>query len=233
MQESRCLFSVEGFNKKDIYHHGIKGQKWGIRRYQNPDGTLTPEGKLRYGAHNLVKKGDSTYLKKGSVVRRVSLASDDPTRMDRKYVSISPEDHDKWEDYLGQGYRDMGYASYNQTYTTTKDLKVATKVEQGKIFVDMIKDDDYYNKFLSNTYDINEKKYGTSSPPVMSIAVAQNIAENTEAGKQFVNKLKDMNYDAIFDTYGTSVSENPLIILDPDKNLKKEGDPTLTKPNLR
>ena len=31
-----------------IYHFGIKGQKWGIRRYQNPDGSLTPEGKKRY-----------------------------------------------------------------------------------------------------------------------------------------------------------------------------------------
>lgn len=31
-----------------IYHHGIKGQKWGIRRYQNSDGSLTPAGKKRY-----------------------------------------------------------------------------------------------------------------------------------------------------------------------------------------
>lgn len=31
-----------------LIHYGTKGQKWGIRRYQNPDGTLTPEGKLRY-----------------------------------------------------------------------------------------------------------------------------------------------------------------------------------------
>ena len=28
-----------------LMHHGIKGQKWGIRRYQNPDGTLTEAGK--------------------------------------------------------------------------------------------------------------------------------------------------------------------------------------------
>ena len=30
-----------------LSHHGIKGQKWGIRRYQNEDGSLTSEGKER------------------------------------------------------------------------------------------------------------------------------------------------------------------------------------------
>lgn len=33
----------------EIKHHGIKGQKWGVRRYQNEDGTLTNAGKKRYG----------------------------------------------------------------------------------------------------------------------------------------------------------------------------------------
>ena len=32
----------------ELYHHGIIGQKWGIRRYQNMDGSLTPAGKKRY-----------------------------------------------------------------------------------------------------------------------------------------------------------------------------------------
>lgn len=31
-----------------LAHHGIKGQKWGVRRYQNADGSLTPEGIKRY-----------------------------------------------------------------------------------------------------------------------------------------------------------------------------------------
>lgn len=31
----------------EIYHHGIKGMRWGVRRYQNPDGSLTPAGKKR------------------------------------------------------------------------------------------------------------------------------------------------------------------------------------------
>lgn len=30
---------------RELYHHGIKGQKWGVRRYQNEDGTLTDAGK--------------------------------------------------------------------------------------------------------------------------------------------------------------------------------------------
>lgn len=35
-------------NSEYLAHHGILGQKWGVRRYQNPDGTLTEEGKKRY-----------------------------------------------------------------------------------------------------------------------------------------------------------------------------------------
>lgn len=33
------------YSSDELYHHGIKGQKWGIRRFQNEDGSFTEEGK--------------------------------------------------------------------------------------------------------------------------------------------------------------------------------------------
>lgn len=33
--------------QNELYHHGVKGQRWGVRRYQNADGSLTPAGKKR------------------------------------------------------------------------------------------------------------------------------------------------------------------------------------------
>lgn len=38
-----------------LIHHGIKGQKWGIRRFQNEDGSLTEAGKKRYGINDFGK----------------------------------------------------------------------------------------------------------------------------------------------------------------------------------
>ena len=38
------------YENEHLAHYGIKGQKWGLRRFQNSDGTLTAEGKVRYGS---------------------------------------------------------------------------------------------------------------------------------------------------------------------------------------
>lgn len=41
-----------------LSHHGIMGQKWGVRRYQNKDGTLTPEGRRHYNIQEINRMGE-------------------------------------------------------------------------------------------------------------------------------------------------------------------------------
>jgi hypothetical protein len=43
----------------DLQHHGIKGQKWGVRRFQKKDGSLTPAGKERYDDDTIKPKKKS------------------------------------------------------------------------------------------------------------------------------------------------------------------------------
>ena len=51
--------------RTELYHEGIPGMKWGRRRFQNPDGSLTPAGRLRYGkklgkeAHKILNNIDN------------------------------------------------------------------------------------------------------------------------------------------------------------------------------
>ena len=48
----------------ELIHYGVLGMKWGVRRFQNKDGTLTAAGKVRYSDH-LTKK-DNKWIKKNT-----------------------------------------------------------------------------------------------------------------------------------------------------------------------
>lgn len=63
-----------------LYHHGIKGQKWGLRRFQNEDGSLTAAGREHYGY------GSKEYYK--SAKKEYRLAEKEARRAERKASSL-------------------------------------------------------------------------------------------------------------------------------------------------
>ena len=60
MWNYECVNSGEDY----LAHHGILGMKWGVRRYQNSDGTLTSAGKKRYKSEDSVKSKDDRKSRK-------------------------------------------------------------------------------------------------------------------------------------------------------------------------
>lgn len=75
---------VRRLNNDELYHHGIKGQKWGVRRYQNPDGSLTSAGKRRLYKQN--SKDIKAY-------KKAEYGSTDRYNMEKDFRnSISKED---------------------------------------------------------------------------------------------------------------------------------------------
>ena len=73
----------------DLYHWGIKGMKWGVRRYQNPDGSLTAAGKKRY------TNPDGSLNEKGKKKFGNSVKSDAETPKRKTAKDMTDEELDK------------------------------------------------------------------------------------------------------------------------------------------
>lgn len=68
--------------ENELYHHGIKGMRWGIRRFQNADGSLKPEGEKRYGSGRSLGQTIKAY--KVSRQRKKNLEKARQARIEKK-----------------------------------------------------------------------------------------------------------------------------------------------------
>ena len=78
-----------------LYHYGILGQRWGIRRFQNPDGTLTEEGKRRY--RNTVANAKAKAEKR---IPEINKIRDIVAKQGVKRKEAEDSLNNKWNDFV-------------------------------------------------------------------------------------------------------------------------------------
>lgn len=147
-----------------LMHHGIKGQKWGIRRYQNPDGTLTAEGRKRYGYseysqekvyRDIKSKKDISYAAKpyvnalNELTQDITKTSNELTESRKKdlRIELNKSNEQIYKDFVKHFItNDLGF----DNYTADK----AVKQFDDKEFLEYILEE---NTFLTSGYPYSDK----------------------------------------------------------------------------
>lgn len=121
-------------NDNELYHYGVKGQKWGVRRYQNPDGTLTPKGKARL---NTYKEKE---WKKVNKTRAKALSANDADTMRQikkrqsKIMNVVDSDHKKNDRAIESNnkFNKSVEVAYNSVNTSLKNLTYSQMMSEKK-----------------------------------------------------------------------------------------------------
>lgn len=109
----------------ELYHYGIKGMKWGVRRYQNPDGSLTNAGKKRYSSGDIV-------IEKGTEIHRIvpkSWVENEKGYSGHAYASYKKDDTEQYIKFArmfgdGNNYVDMTFKAKNVVVSPSKKRRV-------------------------------------------------------------------------------------------------------------
>ena len=158
-----------GESDGELYHHGIAGMKWGVRRYQNKDGSLTPAGRKRQA--KLKSELD--------MLDGTKPAQESPKSRLAAYREKKQAEKEKTE-------KEARLAKARQAKMEKKQAEEerAKKLENGEIPVEKMTDQEIQAR-------IDRVKLENSLKEAMKVPVTEVTTEKKNRGKDFSEKFKD------------------------------------------
>lgn len=231
----------------ELYHHGIKGQRWGVRRYQNEDGSYTAEGKARriqsYGGNNLdspisralwekqkqtgqpiseIRKNfnydDDYIINKNTIYERTTNVPNE--KFNKRMYATSSSSASDYAEALFQDVKTKNV--YYNTLETQRDVLVAGK----NTINDILKDVGGSNaKKIAKAIKIGDtKKKGLLKK---TSYVDFLYKDDYKIADKFIKELKDRGYDAIPDPMDSGIGvgyddDSIIFVNDVLKRIKQE-----------
>ena len=222
---------IHEYSSEELRHHGIKGMRWGIRRYQNKDGSLTPAGRKRYDQEIESLKSEKSKLQQKH--KNLNAQQRMEARKDKLKADIEAE-----KEYLKNGGKKSGNSDSSEKQSEeTKEpekKKSASEMSSEELneAINHMRLQQTYNKLYSQLNPEKEskiKKIGKKFLDDAIIPAGTSVAKDwlTKVGKEALGintKEAKSEYDKLKEQYNILKTKKDIEDLkNPKKDYGKEN----------
>lgn len=228
---------------QELKHFGILGMRWGVRRYQNKDGSLTPLGRKHVGLDKYEDRlGDDYVIKKGTKGTRVLKADTyekmiendvdftDPNykKIHSKYFKEAKDEMDKIENNLSEKYVSIDDVR-NSTRARGADFYVGFKSDHG-YEIDDVYIDHYTVKNdvkIASAKKVLDEILKSNGPINKDTKIDSLLYDYKRSGRidQINESLKKQGYGGVEDLYDND-TDMPIVFFDTKNQLIKTKSET-------
>lgn len=188
-----------------LEHHGILGMKWGVRRYQNSDGSLTEAGKQRYGvgadgimANRTQYQTDNKKIKAKGIAKEYTAYNDaekkiktDITNAANEALKLAEKNNDDFQQYCKSVEEDISYLKNDKKFRDEAQKKMREEL----VSYDMVDDKDLIELAASDiASDLFYKNLSTKTKELYN-NYEKSYNEYYDSVKKYADSIVDKTKD--------------------------------------